>query len=304
MVQQLPWMMIALAACSRLPAPREPDARVLFLDLERLVTVAETTGWSADALEIETILKGTLDSVCRVDPLARRELGEWLDGTIRRLGGPVEVAWRARGKKLSEVGDLLVLTRIRKLLARAEERAGDCPFWLEPEVPFHGRQVSEQSWQLMFGGGGKGIVVHQGDRYDLSAGGAGRLLIGRVLTGGHAAYTGLEVGASASFPKDDSGERTAITIGIDVVAPVVYRYTLTNAYVEIEGGWLGRASEQDWSAIDHGIHAGIAVGARALRTRFVFPGAAFGLSWERTFLDGDDATLFKFGARFTFDLDL
>jgi hypothetical protein len=293
-----------LAACSRLPAPRDPDPRVLFHDLERLVTVTATIGWGADAVEIDGMMKGTLDSVCRVDPLARRALAEWLDGAIRRLGGPVEAAWRARGKSLSKVDELLVLTRIQKLLARAEERAGDCPFWLEPEVPFHGRQVSEQSWQLMFGGGGKGIVVRQGERFDLSFGGAGRLLLGRTFTNGHSAYAGLEVGASASFPKNDSGERTALAIGIDVVAPVVYRRTLTNTYVEVEAGWLGRASEQDWSAIDHGIHAGIAVGARALRTRFVFPGAAFGLSWERTFLDGDDVTLFKFGARVTFDLDL
>ena len=57
-------------------------------------------------------------------------------------------------------------------------------------------------------------------------------------------------------------------------------------------------------ALDHGVHFGIAFGARALRTRFVFPGAAFGLSWERLFLDGDDVTMMKVGVRAALDLDL
>jgi hypothetical protein len=36
----------------------------------------------------------------------------------------------------------------------------------------------------------------------------------------------------------------------------------------------------------------------------VFPGAALGVSWERTFLDGADAYTFKIGARVAFDLEL
>ena len=157
---------------------------------------------------------------------------------------------------------------------------------------------------LTFGGGGKGTVVRQGDRVDLSAGGAGRLLFGRAFSDGHALFAGLELGASASFPKDESGERGALVIGADLVAPLVYRRTLTNAYFELEGGWLGRSSEENFRAVDHGIHIGAAFGARALRTRIVFPGAAFGMSWERTFQAGEDVTLLKVGARVTFDLDL
>jgi len=295
---------LALAACGPRPAPRDPTTRALLRDLERHVTVAATTGWGADRLEIEAMLESTLDSVCRVDPLARRSLAAWLDEQIARGGGPVEKAWRERGKDLSRVEDLLVLTRVKLLLARAEELAGDCPFWLEPEEPFRGRQISEQRFLLTFGGGGKGTVVSQGDRVDFSAGGAGRLLLGRAFGGGHALLAGLEMGASASFPKDETGERGALVIGADVVAPLVYRRTLTNAYVELEAGWLGRSSERDFSAFDHGIHVGAALGARALRTRIVFPGAAFGVSWERTFQAGEDVTLLKIGARVAFDLDL
>lgn len=295
---------VVLAACARRPAPVEPTARALFRDLERHVTVAATTGWGADRLEIEDLLESSLDSTCRVAPEARRELRAWLDAEIARLGGPVERAWRERDRELGRVEDLLVLTRVQRLLARAEEMAGECPFWLEPERPFRGRQISERRFMLAFGGGGKLIGVSQGDRSDLNAGGAGRLLVGRALTDGHAVLAGLEGGASAAFPRDEMGERTSLVIAVDLVAPVVYRRTFTNSYLEVEAGWLGRTSERDLNAVDHGVHLGVAFGARALRTRFLFPGAAFGVSWERTFQGGDDVTMFKLGARVAFDLDL
>lgn len=278
--------------------------RALYKDLERQVTVSAATGWSIDRVEVDALVDSALDSVCRVDALDRRGLASWLDTEIQRLGGPVEQAWRERGKDLAKVEDLLVLTRIRMLLARAEERALDCPFWIEAERPFRGRQISEGTWQVTGGGGGKGIVVAQGDELDLQFGGAGRLLFGRTMPSGDALYVGAEVGASASFPKDAAGERTALELGVDIVAPLVYRRTLTNTYVELEAGWLGHATEEDWGKLDHGVHIGAAFGGRALRTRFVFPGAALGVSWERTFLDGADVTSVKVGFRVAFDLDL
>ena len=299
-------LLLALCACGRRRAPVEPSERALFRDLERQVTVnTTTTGWKIDRLEVDSMLETALDSTCRVDPLSRRTLLAWLDGEIARLGGPVDAAWKRRGKKLRRVDDLLTVTRVRSLLVRAEEMAIDCPFWIEPERPFRGRQISEGKFQLTFGGGGKGIIVKQGDRIDVSAGGAGRLLLGRMFRDGHGVYAGLEVGGSATFPKDDMGTRSSLELAADVVVPVVYRRTFTNSYAEIESGWLGRSTERNWFAFDHGIHLGIAFGARTLRTRFVFPGAVLGVSIERLFLDGDrDLTMVKIGARVALDLDL
>jgi hypothetical protein len=296
--------LLIVAACTRTPAPVEPSERALFRDLERHVTIAETTGWGVDRIQIDKMMEGVLDSVCRVGELDRRGLRSWLDEEIVRRGGPIEAAWRARGKELRAVDDLLVLHRVRAVLIRADQLTVDCPFWLEPEVPFRGRQISEQRWQLSFGGGGKGIAVVQGENRDLRFGGAGRLLLGRMLEGGDGIYAGVEVGASAAFPKDATGERTSLELGLDLVTPIVYRRTRTNAYFEIEAGWLGKLSERSWSDVDHGIHVGVAVGARALRTRFLFPGAAFGLSYERTFVAGEDLHTIKLGGRVAFDLDL
>ncbi len=295
---------VAVAACAR-TLPKDPTAAALYRDLERQVTVKAAAGWSVDRIEVEEVLAGALDSVCRVDPLARRSLATWLDEQLAARGGPVEAAWRARGKRLGAVQELMVLHRVRMVLARADAAApADCPFWVELEEPFRGRQISDGRWQVTLGGGGKGMLVHEGDRTDFSAGGAGRLLFGRVLSMRSALYAGLELGATAAFPKEDDGSRAGLVLGLDLVAPLVYRHTLTNAYVELSAGWLGRTREDDLERLDQGAHLGISVGGRALRTRFFFPGAALGLSWERTFTGDADVTTLKLGARVAFDVDL
>ena len=68
-----------------------------------------------------------------------------------------------------------------------------------------------------------------------------------------------------------------------------------------------RASEEvaaGVGSIAPGFHVGASFGGRATRTRFFFPGAAFGISYEQTFPD-DDATLhfLKVGFRVAFDID-
>jgi hypothetical protein len=299
-------LVVVAAACGARTLPQDPTTSALYRDLERQVTVAGTAGWNIDRLELEGLLSDALGSVCRVDPLARRSLATWLDEQIAANGGPVEQAYAERGRRLGNVKLLLRLHRVKMLLAHAEQAAPqDCPFWVEIEEPFRGRQISDGRWQLTLGGGGKGMLVTEGDRTDFSAGGAGRLLVGRVFDARSALYAGLELGATAAFPKDDLGNRGALVLGLDMVAPLVYRHTLTNAYWELEAGWLGRTTEEDLERIDQGAHVGFSVGGRALRTRFFFPGAALGISWERTFTapDGADVTTIKVGARVMFDID-
>jgi hypothetical protein len=86
-------LLLVLVACAHGARPADRSSSALYRDLERIVTVSAATGWGVDRIEIEKILKGTLDSVCRVDPLARRMLRDWLDGELLRLGAPVEVAY-------------------------------------------------------------------------------------------------------------------------------------------------------------------------------------------------------------------
>lgn len=286
------------------PAPRDPATAALFRDLERLVTVAEAAGWGIDRTEVEGLLDQALDSVCRVPPLDRRVLAGWLDERLALAGGSAVAAWRARGKKLDAIEDELVFERVRLLLRRADEvSAADCPFYLEPTPGFAGRQMSNGRWQVTLNTGGKAILVHQDARTDVRFGAAGRLIAGRVTRGGTGIYLGGELGTSASFPKNDQGERVGLVLAIDLVAPVVVRWTWLNSYLELDAGWLGRATERDFTDVEHGVHLGVALGARALRTRFLFPGAGFGVAVERLFGD-DDSWQLKLGARASFDIDL
>jgi hypothetical protein len=294
------------AGCARtLPADRSGAA--LYRDLQRLVSVTATAGWEVDRIEIDDMMAAALMSVCRVAPAQRVGLLAWVDAESRRRGGPVEDAWKRRGKRLKDVSELLELARIRMVLARAIVAApDDCPFWLEPEQPFRGRQISDDHWQLSFGGGGKGILVHQGERTDINFGGAGRVVIGRNFGSNSGLYGGLEVGASASFPKDDAGGRGALELGLDVVTPLVYRYTLVNAYIETELGYLAHTTESADGDFEHGVHVGLAIGGRATRKRLLFPGAVLGLSYERTFPDDaedEPLNMVKLGFRVALDWD-
>ena len=297
-------VLVAAAACARQVPPTRPAAS-LYRDLERIVTIAEAAGWQVDRLEVDAVLSEALESTCRVSPGERAGLVGWLDHRIAAAGGPVERAFQARGRSLDQVKDLLTLTRIRLLLARAVAVApADCPFWMEPSPAFDGRQISDDRWQISLGGGGKGIYARQGGSGDLRFGGAGRLLIGRTFGSRAALYTGLELGGSGAFPRNEEGERGSLVIGYDAVVPLVYRHTLVNSYFELEGGWLGTGTEDD-TDLEHGIHLGAAFGGRALRTRFLFPGAAIGASWERTFPEaGAPQYSLKIGLRAAFDVDL
>jgi hypothetical protein len=297
-------LLVMLPACVRQVPPGRPAAS-LYRDLERIVTVAEAAGWQIDRLEVDAVLSEALESTCRVSAGERDALVGWLDRTIAAAGGPVEHAFAVRGRSLKRVGDLLTLTRIRLVLARAMAAApADCPFWMEPASGFAGRQISDDRWHISLGGGGKGILARKGGQSDIRFGGAGRVLLGHTFGSRSGLYSGVELGGSGAFPRDEGGERGALVIGYDLVVPLVYRYTLVNSYWEAEGGWLGTGTEEDTS-IENGMHVGAAFGARALRTRFFFPGAAIGASWERTFPEAGSAQFtFKIGLRAAFDIDL
>ncbi|HLU65958.1 MAG TPA: hypothetical protein VKZ63_06765 [Kofleriaceae bacterium] len=297
--------LLAIACARRVPP--QPAAAALYRDLERLVTLKEATGWYADRIEIEGLLSPALESACQVTSATRGALLAWLDREIAAAGGPVDRAYRARGRRLSEVDHLLTLTRIRLALAEAHRRAGaDCPFWVEPSDAFAGRQISDDRWTLTAGGGGKLILAHHDGDTDLRFGGAGRLLVGRTFGSRAALYTGVDLGGSGSFPRTEDGDRGALVLGLDAVVPLVYRHTLVSSFFELEGGWLGTITEEEGSELEHGVHLGAAFGARAARTRWIFPVGAIGLSWERTFPRAAAAplTTIKVGFRASFDLDL
>jgi hypothetical protein len=270
-----------LAGCATRPLPKPRVENALYRDLERLVTVSDSSGWQIDRLELDSMLEAALLSICRVDTSTTGALLEWLDLRIAELGGPVKDAYVERGKKLDEIDDLLEVERIRMLLRHAENwRDNDCPFWIEVEPDFHGEQIFDDRFLLFLATGGKGIFVEQYGRADISFGGAGRLLIGRSFGSRITAYIGGEIGAVASFPRDANGGRSNLVLGLDGVAPFVLRYRFVNTYVEAEAGWYGHITEDD-RKLESGFHLGAAVGGQTNKQLWFFPGVSIAASYER-----------------------
>ncbi len=295
---------LVVGGCARQLPPKSPSA-ALYRDLERIVTVRQAGGWEIDRLEVEGALSDALMSVCQVEPADRELLAGWLEQRIAAGGGPVEQAYRKRGRKLGKVEGLLELTRIQLLLAAAMASApADCPFWLEPRQDFAGRQVGDGRWQVSLAGGGKVLLQRRGDRDDVTGGGAGRILLGRNFGSRLGVLAGIEGGGSADIPPSQNGMSRGLVLAFDLVTPVVARFHLVNSYFEVEGGYLAHFTEEDRD-MESGLHVGAAFGARALRTRWFFPGAAFAVTYERTFPDAGAALqLIKLGLRVTLDVDL
>jgi len=298
-------LLLALA-CGPRRGPETPAARALYRDLQRLVTVAEAAEWTIDRHETRGLLDDALMSVCQVPNAARQELASWLDERIRVAGGPVEDAYRRHGRKLDAVDALLELTRVQMVLRAADEAStSDCPFWLAPRDSFAGRQIADDRWQLSFGGGGRGNLIVQGDQHDVSFGGSGRLLLGRAVGERWTFYGGVEMGGQASFPKDADGNRGNVVLDLELAIPVVARYRLINSYVEAETGYLMTFAERDLASAA-GFRIGLAVGARALLTRWFFPGAAFHLAYDHLTdsVEIPAQDIVRVGVQVAFDLNL
>ncbi|HKA86350.1 MAG TPA: hypothetical protein VKE22_01750 [Haliangiales bacterium] len=283
--------------------PAEPSSARLYRDLQRLVTLSAAGGWGADRLEVQALLRDGLESVCRATPERRLELLGWIEARDRALGGPVEEAWKARGKDLAAVGELVELERIRALLVAAMGSIDDCPFWNEPAEPFAGRQIADDRWIFVLEFGGRVSLAFQEDRFNPAFGPATRTVVGRMFGPHWGILFGMDANGSAQFPRTQAGETLQkIRFGLDVLVPVIVRYRLVNTYVEVESGFVARFAEEQEPA--PGYHVGATFGLKYTR-RAMTPGLSFGIAFEQTLpKDGPTTVFVKAGARIALDFDL
>jgi len=300
------FLWLGLSACST-PLPAERSSSILYRDLQRLVSIETTKEWTIDRLEIENILSDALLSVCAVPSETRKNLSVWLSDQQNELGGAPEDVYAKNGNDLGEISDLLEVYRIRLLLNRALETADhDCPFWIKPDPGFGGRHLLDDFWFASVAAGGKVIGVGRSGKYDVNFGGAGRALLGKGLGRHWTVLLGAEIGGGASFPKTgDNGPRGNLSIVIDGVVPGIIRYRSGNSYFELEGGYLGQVTEEDFTAIHHGFRAGIAYGIQYSKQLYFLPSASFAVSYDRVFQpDANTAyvSYLKLGFRGVLDL--
>lgn len=297
-----------LCACAP-TLPQEPVTRALVRDVERVVDVRQRVGWVVDETEIEAVLPDVLMSACRVEPATRAAGLAWLDGEVALRGGSPAEAWLRAGKNLDKIEDLLLLSRARLVLARADEwvRAGKCPFWMEPSPRFDGVQVVANRWILGAEAGGRFIVGQENGVSGFGAGGGGRVLGGYGFGERNSLFLAVEAGGGARFTKVPIGERATIPDFLAIVAvPVVGRRTFgLSGFVEAEVGFMAYLNNVE-ARVEPGFRAGVALGGTFVRLkRGLLPRFAFAVAMDHAPGWGSDhmtLTQLSAGLRAGFDL--
>jgi hypothetical protein len=301
---------VALAVvCSCSTAlPEQPVQRALVRDVARVVDVRQKVGWLIDETEVEAALPDVLPSACRVGDADRAASLAWLDGEVARRGGSPIEAWRAAGKDLEKIEDLLLFARARLVLGRADERVrqGKCPFWIEPVPSFDGNQALAYRWLFGAEAGGRFIVGSENGVLGYGAGGGGRVLLGYGLNERNALFVGLEGGGGARFTNVPIGERASIPDFLAIVAmPVVGRRTISlSGFIEAELGVIAYFNQVE-GIVEPGVRAGVGIGGSYLRLKRGFlPRFTFGVLLDHApgWNDGVTITQLSAGLRAGFDL--
>ncbi|WP_437309169.1 hypothetical protein [Sorangium sp. So ce388] len=289
--------------------PRDLAVVSLLVDLEKMIEVQQSLGWTIDRYELDEIMSPALMSVCSATPETRAAALASLDREIVELGGPVEEAFQRRGGDLGEVEDLLFATRVRALLDEAMRRAGDtrgasteCPFWLRPSPSFRGRETDAYRSTLNVEGGGIAVLEGAAGRVLPGAGGSGRLLLGHGLDEHWTFLAGGEFGGTAQFEQTET--KTRFPISFTVALPMVLRYHARTWHYEGELASLAYFTQDDLR-VSPGLRVGGLVGVSALRVRGVMPWAGLGIAVEHvleTYRRPAQWNL-KTGARVGFDWD-
>src|SRR4051812_13650004 len=110
---------------------------------------------------------------------------------------------------MDAIKDVLLYDRTRQLLGAADAaaRAGKCPFWIEEEPRFVGRQNTDRKFLLDFETGGRFYSQWEGKKPGLGGGGAVRMMVGYGFGDKVTVVTGGEFGGAARFTDVRWGQR-------------------------------------------------------------------------------------------------
>jgi hypothetical protein len=223
------WVSMFATGCATLPS--EPVERALYIDLTKSVQLSEDSGWGIDRIELEEQAENAMRSACQVDPARRAALAAWLDGQLALAGGPSEPRYRATGE-LDETA--LRIERVRALLDYTEAHAAEeCPYWIEQDPDFRGRQGDADRFVLLAESQGFGAIVIEGDQKAVGGGGSGRLLLGHGIGPQLTLATGVEVGGTGAFVASEGGKRALETTFVGAL-PVLLRWTNLSRVFDLE----------------------------------------------------------------------
>jgi len=270
-----------LATCSCATLPQQPVQRGLYQDARQIVETEERLGWQVDRLTIGEITPAMLMSLCQVEDEQRLGLLDWLDQRIEQEGGPAEEAWLAAEKDLGAISELLTLERIRATLEHADDvAADDCPFYMEPDPNFRGRQVETGRFLLIGESfGGLTMLIRQDGTIGLGGGGSLRLLAGYGFSSSVTAGIGLEGGGTGAIDTaaDESGDQQ-ISVRPMGGVPVLFRLKDNTMMYDFELAGLTQYYQNTLST--PGLRAAFGLGFSSIRIGDFMPTASGFLAYE------------------------
>lgn len=254
------------------------SATALVADTERIIVAFELDEWFDDEQEYAAVVPVLLESVCRVANPARTEALRWL---ARQQGtSPERLFDLAGGEMTSEVKDALTLRRQYVALSRALAVAGDrCPFWVQTEDDFRGRQTIRSQFVVHFEGGGVAQLRLANRKANVGGGGNGRLLLGYAFGEHWSLMAGPEVGGGALLLRSNGGQ---FTIAYFPAIPVVLRYRDVQWLYNLELAPVAAFDSND-THLSFGGRIGGLVGISVLRAQGFLPWAGLAIDVEHYF---------------------
>jgi hypothetical protein len=271
--------------CASLPAPTE---RGLYVDLRQVVASAERLDWVVDRLEVEAIRPEIMRSMCYTPRPARRSLRLWLGEQIAEEGGPSVARYALAGEDADNLSRIRHLERVALLLDAAEERVGECPYWIEPSSGFAGVHSDAHRWVLMAETmPSLQILLAKGVDTRIGGAGLGRILIGRGLSHRLTLSAGFETGL-ASVVSQDTDESLQITPAFALGIPAVLRWHDGPLRVDLGTAFTARSPDVDFGNPRFGVRWSVGVGVATLRVLGVQPYVMLWTGHEYQFARDDD----------------
>ena len=161
------------------PAETQEDAERMIRDIYHLVQSRENRLWYIDSEEVKALQTDILVILCTAASDTRRRVRETFAQDPNR-SVDLRQRWLSHDKDLSALSEPLRLHRAWVLLESGLMRTPyECPFWLEPNVPYVEKHRPTRQGFLTFDGGGMLNLLPEARPLRLGFGGSGR------LTGGY-----------------------------------------------------------------------------------------------------------------------
>lgn len=280
-------------------------AEAAYLDLELLVYLQERRDWIIDREAIAANIERAAEVFCQLTPEGVRALERIFESKGIEIG-QTRAAYLSAKNARREVSidmDRLHEERILMLVKAVKLRAGECPFWLEPQREFAGIHRDAGRLQLLFESmAGAQFLKREDQDLKLGWSAQARMLGIYGVSTRWGMGMGIEAGGATLFPKSPvTGERV-IRAQMSAGLPILFRGWYRNFRIDAELAGVARlhygAALSEGSA---GIRVSAGFGFPSIRVFDLLPHLIFWGGSETYFL-GKPMQVFRLGTRFGINL--